>query len=209
MVFGTMGSNFGDFDNDGYLDIYLATGGPDLSMLVPNRMFKNVAGKRFAEITASSGTGNLQKGHSVACGDWDRNGTLDIFVEMGGVTYGDQYHNILFQNPGQGNSWLNLKLVGEQSNAAAIGVRIKVVTAGMNPLTVSRCISSGSSFGANSLEQLIGLGKADRIAELEIFWPTSGTTQTFRDLPVNRAIEITEFAAEFRSRAYQPILLRK
>ena len=84
MVFATMGSNFGDFDNDGFLDFYLGTGGPDLSTLVPNRMFKNVAGQRFADITASSRTGNLQKGHSVSCGDWDRDGDVDVFIQMGG-----------------------------------------------------------------------------------------------------------------------------
>ncbi len=85
MVFATMGCNFGDFDNDGWLDFYLGTGDPDLSMLVPNRMFKNVAGQRFAEITGSSGTGHLQKGHGVACGDWDHDGDVDIFIEMGGA----------------------------------------------------------------------------------------------------------------------------
>ncbi len=51
MVFATMGSNFGDFDNDGFLDMYLGTGDPSFATLVPNRMFKNVAGQRFAEIT--------------------------------------------------------------------------------------------------------------------------------------------------------------
>ena len=51
LVFATMGSNFGDFDNDGFLDFYLGTGDPNLATLVPNRMFKNVGGKRFAEIT--------------------------------------------------------------------------------------------------------------------------------------------------------------
>src|SRR5205085_11846946 len=74
MVFVTMGSNFGDFDNDGFLDFYLGTGDPNISTLVPNRMVKNVGGRRFAEITGTSGTGNLQKGHGVACGDWDRDG---------------------------------------------------------------------------------------------------------------------------------------
>src|SRR5205814_8184254 len=118
-VFAPMGCNFADFDNDGYLDFYLGTGEPCFGTLVPNRMFKNVAGKRFADITATSGTGHLQKGHGVACGDWDRNGTLDLFVQMGGVTYGDQYHNILFQNPGQGNNWLNVKLVGKKTNRCA------------------------------------------------------------------------------------------
>ena len=56
---------------------------------------------------------------------------------------------------------------------------------------VHRHVTSGSSFGANPLEQTIGLARADRIALLEIHWPTSGTTQVFHDLAVNQAIEIT------------------
>jgi hypothetical protein len=204
-----MGSNFGDFDNDGYLDFYLGTGDPGLYMLVPNRLFRNVAGQRFAEITASSRTGHLQKGHGTACGDWDRNGTVDIFIKMGGAIPGDRYHNVLFQNPGQGNNWLNVKLVGKKTNRAAIGARIKVVTAGEKPLTVHRHVSSGSSFGANPLEQHIGLGKADRVALLEVHWPTSGTTQVFRDLAVNQGVVITEFAKDYRKRTWKPIALPK
>ncbi len=202
-----MGCNFGDFDNDGYLDFYLGTGGPNLSLLVPNRLFKNVAGKRFAEITASSRTGHLQKGHGVACGDWDRNGTVDIFIQMGGAVEGDRYHNVLFQNPGQGNNWLSVKLVGKKTNRAAIGARIKVVTAGEQPLTVHRHVSSGSSFGANPLEQHIGLGKADRVALLEIYWPTSGTTQVFRDIAVNQGVLIAEFAEDYEKRMWKSIPL--
>jgi hypothetical protein len=205
MVFTTMGSNFADFDNDGYLDMYLGTGAPDLAMLVPNRMFKNVAGKRFAEITASSRTGHLQKGHGVACGDWRRTGNVDIFIEMGGATEGDRYHNVLFLNPGQGNNWLNVKLIGKKTNRPAIGARIKVVTAGQEPLTVYRHVNSGSSFGANPLEQSIGLGKAAKVALLELTWPTSRTTQVFRDVDVNQAIEITEFATEYRKRPWKAL----
>jgi len=204
-VFSTMGSNYGDFDNDGYLDMYLSTGEPNLDGLVPNRMFKNVDGERFAEITASAGTGNLQKGHGVACGDWDRDGDVDLFAQMGGAINGDKYHNILFQNPGQGNHWLTVKLVGKKTNRAALGVRIKVVTAGEKPLTVQRHVSSGSSFGGNPLEQTIGLAKAERVALLEIHWPTSGTTQVFRDIAADQAIEITEFAADYRPLNWKPV----
>jgi len=207
MVFATMGSNYGDFDNDGWLDFYLGTGDPDLSTLVPNRMFKNVAGERFSEITGSSGTGHLQKGHAVACGDWDHDGDVDLFIQMGGATYGDQYHNILFQNPGQGNNSLTVKLVGVKTNRPAIGARIKVVTAGDHPLTIYRNVSSGSSFGANPLRQTIGVGKAVRIAELRIDWPTSGTTQVWRDVAVNQMIEITEFGDAYRTLKTRPIAL--
>jgi len=197
-VFQTMGGNFGDFDNDGFLDMYLGTGQPDIAVLVPNRMFKNVDGKRFSEITASSRTGNLQKGHGTACGDWDRDGNTDIFMEMGGAINGDIYHNILFQNPGHDNSWLTIKLTGQQTNRAAIGARIKIVMAGDVPRTIHRHISSGSSFGANPLQQTIGLGPGDRIAVLEIHWPTSGTTQIFRDVAVNQCLAITEFADDYQ-----------
>jgi hypothetical protein len=208
-VYAAMGSNFADFDNDGFLDIYLGTGDPNLATLVPNRMLKNVGGKRFADITASSGTGHLQKGHAVACGDWDRNGTVDIFHQMGGVTNGDKYHNVLFQNPGQGNHSLTVKLVGKKTNRPAIGARIKVVTAGEQPLTVHRHVSSGSSFGANPLQQTIGVGKADRVALLEIHWPTSNTTQVFRDIAVDQAIEVTEFAPDYRKLNWTPLPLPK
>jgi hypothetical protein len=197
-VFATMGSNFADFDNDGYLDFYLATGDAYLETLVPNRMFKNIGGKRFADITATSGTGHLQKGHGVACGDWRRDGNVDLFIELGGALPGDRYHNALFQNPGHGNDWLTVKLIGKKTNRAAIGARIKVVTAGDNPLTVHRHISSGSSFGANPLQQTIGLGRTTKVATLEIFWPTSQTKQVFHDIDVDQAIEVTEFAENYR-----------
>jgi hypothetical protein len=197
-VFATMGSNFADFDNDGYLDFYLGTGDPSLATLVPNRMFKNVGGKRFGEITTTSGTGHLQKGHGVACGDWDRDGNVDLFMEVGGAVPGDRYHNVLFQNPGQGNNWLTVKLVGKKTNRSAIGARIKVVPRGGGPPAVYRHVSSGSSFGGNPLQQTIGLGKAASVATVEIFWPTSGTTQVFHDVAVNQALEITEFARDYR-----------
>ncbi|MBI2806481.1 MAG: VCBS repeat-containing protein [Planctomycetes bacterium] len=208
-VFAPMGSNFGDLDNDGYLDFYLGTGAPGLSVLVPNRLFKNVEGKRFAEITASSRTGHLQKGHGVAIGDWDRNGTADLFIQLGGAVAGDSYHNVLFQNPGQGNNWLSVKLIGKKTNRAAIGARIKVVAAGPEPLTVQRDVSSGSSFGANPLEQHIGLGKAKTVARLEIHWPTSGTPQVFRDVAVNQGIVVTEFAKDYQRRSWKAIPLPK
>ena len=198
-VYITMGSNFADFDNDGFLDMYLGTGDPSLGTLVPNRMFRSVEAQRFADITVSSGTGHLQKGHGVACGDWDRDGNVDLFIQMGGTVNGDKYHNILFQNPGHDNDWITVKLIGKKTNNAAIGARIKVVIGGEIPRTIYRHVSSGSSFGANPLEQTIGLGKADKIDALEITWPTSGTTQVFRYIPSHTSIEITEFAPDFKT----------
>jgi hypothetical protein len=191
-VFAAMGTNFGDFDGDGYMDFYLGTGAPELSMLVPNRMFRNLGGRRFVEVTATSGTGHLQKGHGVACGDWDRDGDLDLFVQTGGAVPGDRAHNVLFDNPGQGNHVLTVRLVGTKTNRSAIGARLKAVTAGPDPLTVHHRVASGSSFGANPLEVALSLGPHTRVERLEVYWPTSDTTQVFRDLQADQVIRIVE-----------------
>ena len=95
-----MGSNFGDIDGDGFLDIYLGTGSPPYSYLMPNVLLRGVAGRRFEDVTIASGTGHLQKGHGVSFADWDRDGDVDLFFEAGGATPGDKAHNVLFQNPG-------------------------------------------------------------------------------------------------------------
>ena len=116
-----MGMGIGDVDNDGFLDIYLGTGRPDYSALMPNVLYKNVEGRRFEDITTSSGTGHLQKGHGVSMADYDGDGDLDVFIEVGGAVPGDRANNLLFRNPGQGRHWVAVKLVGTRTNRAAIG----------------------------------------------------------------------------------------
>ena len=111
-VFMPMGANFGDVDNDGYLDIYLGTGSPSYGSLVPNVLIRNKEGKSFVDITASSGTGELHKGHGIAFVDIDNDGDEDIFTPIGGPTPGDRHAFRLFENPGNGNDWISLRLVG-------------------------------------------------------------------------------------------------
>jgi hypothetical protein len=205
----TMGSNFADFDNDGFLDFYLGSGTPEYSMILPNRLFRNVEGKRFADITLSSRTGLLEKGNAVACGDWNRDGNVDMYVQLGGKTPGDRSRNVLLQNPGQGNHWLTVRLVGKKSNRPAIGARIKVTLREPVKRSIYRHVTSGSSFGANTIQQTLGLGKAKQIESLEIYWPTSDTTQTFHDVGMDQAIEVTEFDKSFRPLHWTPIIAHK
>jgi hypothetical protein len=193
-VVPTMGANFGDLDNDGFPDLYLGTGAPSFTTLMPNFAFRNQAGKRFADVTAVTGTGHLQKGHGVAFGDIDNDGDEDLYVNIGGFVPGDYYNKVLFANPSQGNNRISIKLTGAKSNRAAIGAKIKLTLTGVNGRKSLRYreVTSGGSFGASSLRQEIGLGRARRIDSLEIWWPASGSRQVFRDLKVNQFIEIEE-----------------
>ena len=190
-----MGCNFGDLDNDGFLDFYLATGYPEFAGLMPNLMFRNQGGKSFADVTYAGGFGHLQKGHGVAFADFDHDGDQDVFTEMGGWYEADVFQNALFNNPGNSNHWIKVKLVGQQTNRAAIGARICLKLSESNDhkeRTIYRWVTHGSSFGANPLRQEIGLGSNDRIKLIEIYWPTSDTTQTFQDVTANQCLEITE-----------------
>jgi hypothetical protein len=200
-----MGSNFGDVDNDGFPDFYLGTGDPAYETLMPNLFFHNQLGERFTDVTTAAGLGHLQKGHSVAFADFDDDGDQDIFIELGGAFPGDKFGNALFENPGFGNNWITIKLIGEQSNRSAIGARIRAEIeeteaegAPASRRSVYKWVNSGGSFGANPLRQEIGLGSASTIEVLEVFWPTTGRTQQFHSVPVNQFIEITEGAQTYR-----------
>jgi FG-GAP-like repeat/ASPIC and UnbV len=195
-----MGANFGDIDNDGFLDAYFGTGQMAYSGLVPNVMLKNVEGRRFEDVTDSSRTGHLQKGHGVSFADWDCDGDLDLFVELGGAYPGDQAYNVLFQNPGHGRHWLKVKLVGTKTNRSAIGARIHVdlKLAGDQVRSIHRTIGNNGSFGGNPLLETIGLGDVARVATLQLYWPTSKITQTFHDLAADQAIEVTEGVDKYR-----------
>ena len=200
-----MGSNFGDIDNDGYLDYYLGTGYPAYEGLMPNRLFRNQAGERFLDVTTAAGVGHLQKGHGVAFADFDHDGDLDLFVELGGAYLGDAYANAVFQNPGFENRWLAVRLGGVESNRSGIGARIRADFSDRGERrSIYRWVNSGGSFGANPLRQHLGLGQAEQVQMLEVHWPASGRTQRFRDVPVDRYIAIAEDADQYRTLSYRP-----
>ena len=193
-----MGSNFGDLDNDSYLDFYLGTGYPDYKNLMPSVMYRNRGGQHFVDVTYAGGFGHLQKGHAVVFADLDNDGDQDIFEQMGGAFPGDGYSNVLYENPGFGNRFLTIKLVGVRSNRSGIGARIHIkIVENSARRSIYKHVNSGGSFGANPLRQTVGLGKAEKIEALEIFWPTTGLTQRFDDVPLDRFIQIIEGQAQY------------
>ena len=190
-----MGVNFGDLDNDGYLDFYLGTGYPDYESLIPNVMYHNQQGRRFADVTTAGGFGHLQKGHGIAFADFDNDGRQDVFEQMGGFFRGDASFNTLYRNPGFSNHWVDVLAQGVQSNRSAIGARIHIViTENGKERSIYKHVNSGATFGANPLRQTIGLGKAEKIIRLEILWPTTGKTQVFENVPMDRLLRIKENA---------------
>ena len=188
-----MGANFGDLDNDGYLDFYLGTGYTGYHALMPNLMYLNREGKSFADVTTAGGFGHLQKGHGVAFADIDNDGDQDVFEQLGGALGGDKFMDSLYENPGFGNHWVRISIAGVDSNRSAIGARIRIVTSeGDRRRTIYKHVNSGGSFGANPLQQTVGLGKAERIELLEIYWPKTDRTQTFTEVPMDASILIVE-----------------
>ena len=189
-----MGANFGDLDNDGFLDAYFGTGVPALYTLVPNVMLRNDGGDRFQDVTTAGGFGSIQKGHGIAFGDLDNDGDQDIYAAMGGAYSGDEYQNILFENPGFGNRWVTLRLEGVRSNRSAIGARVRVITEQEDGKVreIHRVVGTGGSFGSSSLQLEIGLGRAVRITSMEIQWPATGERSLYELPPLDRIVRIRE-----------------
>jgi hypothetical protein len=196
----TMGANFGDLDQDGWLDFYLGTGYPDYEALTPNVMYRNREGTGFSEVTVAGGFAHLQKGHGIVFADLDDDGDQDVFSQLGGAFPGDKYGNALYENPGFGRHWLAVDLVGVRSNRSGLGahIRVDVVERGV-ARSIHREVNSGGSFGANPMRQTIGLGMADHIEAVEVHWPVTNERQIFRDVPLDRRIEIEEGASKWRT----------
>ena len=195
-----MGFNYGDIDNDGWLDIYCGTGTPNYTSLVPKRMFRNNEGKGFQDVTTSGGFGHLQKGHGIGFGDVDNDGDQDVYEDMGGGYEGDAFLGAFYENPGHPeNNWVTLRLVGTKANRSAIGstVRITVQNADNSTRDIYLVVSDGGSFGVNSMQLETGIGKAIAIKQVEITWQGPNEKQVFTNVPINSFVKMTEGQAAF------------
>ena len=172
----------------------LGTGEPDICALYPNRLFRNMSGERFADVSTAAGVGHLQKGQALAFGDVDNDGDQDIVEVMGGFFSGDAFPFVLFENPGSGNAWVTLVLQGTISNRSAIGARIRVTAAQRDGRVrdFSQVVGMGGSMGSQSLQLEIGLGDSTSIEQLEVWWPESKTPQVFHDTPMHRYWKVVE-----------------
>ncbi len=161
----SMGLSFGDIDNDGWIDMYCGTGAFEFNALMPN------------------------------FGDLDNDGDVEIFETMGGAFMGDKANNILFQNPNSDNKWITITLQGKTVTRSAIESKIKVNIIEQNgdKRSIYATVCNGGTFGANSLQQEIGLGNPKSIESVEVFWEKPGFASTkYTGFEPNTFVRITE-----------------
>jgi hypothetical protein len=183
----SLGGSWGDYDNDGYLDLLIRTGDGR------NRVFHNNGDGTFTAVTQGPIVTDSFAGRECWTADWvdyDNDGFLDLF-ETAGLDSGLNSTNLLYHNTGNSNAWLEVKLVGTVANRSAIGAKVRVhATIGGKSFWQMREVRSGGAYGG-SLVSHFGLGDATNADIVRIEWP-SGTVQEIPNVAAKQIVTITE-----------------
>jgi hypothetical protein len=189
------GTGFVDFDNDGWVDIFINNGHvyPQVDAIPnspgykePMQMFRNNHDGTFEDISKASGVFEMppESRRGAAFGDVYNDGSMDILVLNIG-----QAPSLLINKTGNSNHRVAFHLIGTKSNRAAIGARVTIHAAGVMQFNEVR--SGASYLSQNDLRLHFGLGAADKMDTVEVFWP-SGRTEVLRDLSADFIYTITE-----------------
>jgi hypothetical protein len=185
-------SLWGDYDNDGWLDLYCATMQPGTAQ--KHLLFHNNGDATFTRVTEGEIANTALLLQYPACGagwgDYDNDGFLDLFITNGAE--GSRQANFLYHNDGNGNRWLSVNCVGAAANRSSLGARVHVqAIIGGVKRSLLREISSGSGFGGAALRAHFGLGDATNVDLVRIEWP-SGTVKEWRNVAVNQILTLKE-----------------
>ncbi len=174
------GSSWGDYDNDGDLDLYVANEGPKF-------LYRNDGNRIFTRITTGAIAIDTGISRGTCWADYNNDGALDLFVSNNGI------NNLLYQNDGNSKSWINISLVGTVSNASAIGARVSVKAAinGAPVWQIHEISAQTGAYSQNSLNAEFGLGDAAIIDSIKVAWP-SGILQHLTGMPAKQFLTITE-----------------
>jgi len=186
---GSQGCAWGDYDNDGFLDLFVTNeGDPSIAPTVVNFLYHNNGDGTFAKITTGSAVNEYSDSWGCSWVDYDNDGFLDLSASRG-----DGRGNYLYRNNGNSNSWLKVNLVGTTSNRSAIGAKVRLnASIGGVSRWQSRQITGGSGWtGHNELRADFGLGDATNVGTVRIEWP-SGTVQEFPNVAAKQILTITE-----------------
>jgi hypothetical protein len=189
------GCVFADVNLDGALDLVVANGHIDdtvrnirgnVGYAQPPHLFLNQGNGTFRDVAAAAGDAfaTVKVGRGLACGDFDRDGDLDLLMTTNAgsaLLYRNDHH--------AGNRALRFQLVGTKSNRDAIGATVRIFQDGSSQ---ARMVKSGSSYLSQSeLPVTFGVGRRDRLERVVITWP-SGRVEEHRNVATGRAYECTE-----------------
>ena len=208
----SFGGGFFDYDNDGWLDLFIANGhvyeeveqvSPEVRYKQINTLFHNQGNGRFIETTKQAGNGFTvpYAGRGAAFADFDNDGNMDVVVANNGDP-----PLLLHNNGGTGNHFVNFRLVGFKSNRDAMGARVRIHAAGMWQM---REIAGGGSYLSQSdLRAHFGLGKSEWVDDVEVWWP-SGQRQSFHHVAADKFYVIEEGGAQLTPQQFSPHAGRK
>jgi hypothetical protein len=190
------GTGFLDFDNDGWLDIFIVNGHvyPEVdrqdwgtTWAERPQLFRNLDGSKFQEVPPATGSGlaDVITGRGAAFGDLFNDGHIDVVINNI-----DSTPTLLRNVVKNGNHWLTLKLIGgDKSPRDAVGTKVFLTAAGVRQRAD---VFSGGSYSSSSDQRVhFGLGAAATIDKLEIYWP-SGLKQQIPPPKTNQIITIVE-----------------
>lgn len=179
-----------DYDNDGWLDMYVTRPGLQ-SVGAANLLYRNNGDGSFVEIEIGSPTTDSATSWGVAWGDYDNNGFMDLFVSNGFLA--SPQSNALYRNNGNANHWLKLVLVGSVSNRSAVGaiVRIKANIGGRSQWQVREVSGSSNRYGFQDMRPNFGVGEATVVETVRIEWP-SGTVQELVNVATDQILTVNE-----------------
>ena len=179
-----VGSGWGDYDNDGNLDLMVANDGAN------EALYHNAGPPGYGFTKLTTGPVATSSGNSFGCvwGDYDADGQLDLFVANR-----LNQPNFLFRNlGGTANHWLNLRCAGTQSNASAIGAKVRVWTTIAGEVRGQlREVTGQTGYNSQNLDQHFGMGEATGVDSLRVQWP-SGRSELWTNLPADAMQVLTE-----------------
>jgi hypothetical protein len=198
------GAIWGDYDNDGFLDLYVVNSG-SFAKNGANTLYHNNRDGTFRNVTevAEVWAGANGRGDGAAWGDFNHDGFLDLYVTNGWgqpilARQGNQEclvfgPHLLYENNGNSNRWLKVKLVGTRSNREGIGAKVWLLANGLMQWREATGGGGGQFFSQGSGPIHFGLDQADVVDALSIRWP-SGITQTLTNIAPNQDITVIEEA---------------